>query len=425
MAALQCGKVRGQIRWRVGELGWSPERFKVLDQQIARKRSYYREVNKGTKIDRYGKKYSQIAYLEMSGIRHDLGIIGRSYDNGRPSEVDIDPSFPLPPLEGQLITTDLLSSSSESLRHWIDRGPTPNLKPYCRQKTVMGNPGPWVALDGYVTQEDKRRGRRIFCFVRTFVVPTAQAARLSAALTKQSMHGRWLPEKSDVLYTFAGEIPWCTTFTNNGKTRLRFILEERRVKVKRRQFVYFVDGKPITASASYSLTFPLLDQLIAIKNSPTAALPDMPSIELRRKLVEVEEVQQRTIDFDVMIPVCDFGWEGTTIDDAYVNSPTLGKEIATSMRLVAIPQSLDLQTKDGARATCCVEHEGRAHQNSQRLFFIKEDLFRKYLQRKDCSLICVIWGERQIATNLVEQWRGGSKEDGPSYKVFSKVLRLM
>jgi hypothetical protein len=154
-------------------------------------------------------------------------------------------------------------------------------------------------------------------------------------------------------------------------------------------------------------------------------LPETPSVELKRTLVEVEEVQQRAVDFDVLIPVCDFGWEGTTIDDAYVNSPMLAKEIATSMRLVAIPQSLDLQTNDGLAATCCVRHRGRAYQNSQCLFFVKEDLLRKYLRKKHCSLISVIWGEREIATNLAGQWRADSKKDGPSYKVFSKVMPLM
>ena len=48
-----------------------------------------------TRVERYGKKYSWIAFYEIAGIRDDQGLLnyhGRFHT--RISDVDIDPTFP-------------------------------------------------------------------------------------------------------------------------------------------------------------------------------------------------------------------------------------------------------------------------------------------------------------------------------------------
>ena len=414
-------KVRSQILSRVYQLGWSPERLGAIDRQIQSKRDYHSRNDKGTKLDRYGRKYSSIAYLEMSGFLEDGGLRRHEYPAGRTSEVDLDPSFPDPPSEEQLITEDLLGDASTSIREWIDDGPVPNLERYLRQKQLDGSTGPWIALDGYVTQEDKRRGRRLFCFVRAFFASKAKSAALKRALAKQSMHGRWLEEKPTVLYTFAGEMPWSSAYPESGKTRLRFVVGERKFKVRKRQPVYFVDGKPLSIKEFLALSLPWLDQLTDPEKAASQPQSEVPKIETRNMLVETEEIRQQTIDFDVAIPVCDFAWEGVTIDDRFPNSPVLSKQVATALRLVNIPQTTALSTKEGDRATCSTASRRRSYQNSEHFFFLRQDLLERYLKQKRLSMIWVTWGEREISTDRVQRWRGEAKENGPSYKVFSDV----
>ena len=414
-------EVRAKIRWRVGELGWSFAGFGAIDNQIRERRSYFSARSDSNKVDRYGKKYSLIAYREMRGLLEDLGVLKAEDNDGRTWDVDIDPSFPATVPEAELISADLLAGSFKSAQAWVTGGRTPDLRPYLRQQTVCDAPGPWVALDGFVTQQDKRRGRRIFAFIRSFVVSIANSRQLTNALSKQSMYGRWLEEKPAVIYTFAGEIPWCTTFPKNGKTTLQFVVREWKEKVKRKQTVFVVDGQEVSAFELYTAVTETLEQL---KNpdAPTAAAARAPKFEERIKFVESEETRRETSDLDVLIPVCDFGWEGGTIDDVPVRSVTLAKEIASALKLVSIPQSVDLQTRSGTRVTCAVEHERRSYQNSQHVFFMREDALREYLKKGRQTLLWVIWGERELASNLVEQWRSGRKNAGPAHQVFSEIV---
>jgi hypothetical protein len=416
-------KIRAQILWRIAQLGWTSERFKLVDQQIAGLNNIYRTDNGSRKIDRYGKKYSWIAYHEMKGIQRDAKKIEREHDDYRSWEVDIDPSFPSPPPNERLIMDDFLGDPDVSTREWIENGAMPNVSRYLRQKTVHSHTGPWVALDGFLIQEDKRRGRRLFCFVRAFLVPTSKVASLKTALTNQSMQGRWLPEKPKVRCMFAGEFPWCITFPKNEKTRLHFIVDERKVKVKRRRLVYFLDGKQIAISTHHNMRMRWFDLTTGIREG-SLTKDDLDRVQIRNMIVEVEEIQQQSKDFDVMIPVCDFGWERSDIDDVPVSSTMLAKEIANKLNLVGIPQSLDAATKDGDRATCTIANRVHSYSNSQNLFFMREDLLRAYLRNNHLTLIWVAWGEREISTNLAMLRDGATEKCGAGFKVFSKVMKF-
>ena len=72
--------------------------------------------------------------------------------------------------------------------------------------------GRWVSLDGFVAQEDKDAGRSIFCFIRAFLVPAADAGSILDYLSNQNEGSGSLPDKPSVTYTFAGEIPWCDSY---------------------------------------------------------------------------------------------------------------------------------------------------------------------------------------------------------------------
>lgn len=87
-------KVRRQIYWRIYNLGWNKELFSDVERALGNDNYYGQSRAKQAKVERYGKKYSWIAYFENAGLRDDLGLLNRSWDSFRIAETNIDPSFP-------------------------------------------------------------------------------------------------------------------------------------------------------------------------------------------------------------------------------------------------------------------------------------------------------------------------------------------
>ena len=278
-------KIKSQIRWRVEQLGWSGERFDEIDKRIAQNQESKRS-NNPTKTDRYGKKYSWIAYFEMSGLLHDQEAIDRSYDRERTADVDIDPSFPERLPKAEIIDIDLLGDAMMGMEEWVANGEQPDMKPYLRMMRVGKEKGPWILLDGFVIQDDENRGRQSFCFLRSFIVKNAAANEFFAHLSQQELGGTLASRKARGILYVCGEIPWCRTYPINGPSEFSFVAKKR--------------------------------------------------IEVHE--IPYEEVKPEFATFKALIPVCDFRWEGyqSAASDAG-RAVTLAKEIAEDLDLINCP----------------------------------------------------------------------------------------
>lgn len=391
-------KTKARILWRIDQLGWFSGGFHEIDQRIASDQSWGRSANDPKKTDRYGKKYSWIAYFEMAGVLHDLGVIDRTYGCERTSDVDIDPSFPKRVLKHRLFDSDLLGSPDIATADWIASGEQPDMAPYLRVHRIGDHDGPWVALDGFVVQEDEMRKRRSFCFVRSFIVASASSETFFEKLSAQELGERWLPEKPSVIYTFEGEIPWCATYPVNGPTDFSFIENERTVKIQKTREELFLDDQPLTDSQMEFLWRKrVFKEFTADEEELTDA--EMERIEVRAIPYEAEEAQCDYAEFQALIPVCDFGWEGyqTAASDAG-HAVTLAREITDVLGLVNRPQEFDMFTRDGERASLNVSDHSDDHNNHQSFFFINEGLLKRYLEQTDSVLIWATWGEREYST---------------------------
>ncbi len=212
-------KIRAQVLWRVEQLGWSNELFETVDKEIENTYRRFRPSPEAgaDKTERYGKKYSWIAFFEMAGLQSDLKKIGQEGERKVWLwDVDIDPSFPKRGPKSRIIETDLLGDPDMEMQDWIEDGPLPDVAPYLRLQRVLSEDGPWIMLDGSVVQEDEERGRNSFCSIRSFLIASKNANSFVDYLTRQGPSAWRLPQKQSVLYTFAGEIPWCSTFPYNG-----------------------------------------------------------------------------------------------------------------------------------------------------------------------------------------------------------------
>jgi len=414
-------EIREQILWRIEQLGWSVELFKNVDHSIENEHYNPRIGGDAKKIERYGKKYSWIAFFEMAGLLHDQGKMENWIE--RTSSVDIDPSFPKRATRGHLITVDFLGDPEMDMKEWIANGPLPNVDPYLQLGEVLQVEGPWVALDGFAIQEDENRGRSSFCFIRSFLVANKDADSFQDHLCHQDLGGRWLPEKPEVVYTFAGEIPWCDTFPKSGLHEFSFVTKEETVKVQRSREVLYLDGKTWGLNWTDFILCDIYDDAGRVDEEPWhISDEDLERIEVREMLVEVEEVKKEYAKFNALITVCSFGWEGyQTMASDSGHATLLAKEISSDLELIGQPQTFDLFTKEGVKATLNVSDQSNDFKNHQNMFFIRENLLKTYLEKNDLVLIWAIWGERGYSSAQINKLLHGPGRPEQSHAVFSFV----
>lgn len=190
---------------RMLELGYDPEQFEAVDRQM---NSGPRMGVDKHKVDRYGKKYGWIAYFEMWGIRYAQGFLGEER-NARPSDADIDPTFPLEAESIDLQLPDLFSGHPMGTGDWVIRGPRPDYRSILEITEIDSLAGPWVLLDGFLEQNAPADDRQIFTFLRGVFVDSGEVERLCTLFAGLEYPGNQaIPEEPGYYYTYAGEMPF-------------------------------------------------------------------------------------------------------------------------------------------------------------------------------------------------------------------------
>lgn len=186
-------------------LGYDPGQFEAVDRKM---NSGPRMGGDKHKVDRYGKKYGWIAYFEMWGLRYAQGLLAERR-SARPSDADIDPTFPVDPASIDLQLPDLFSGEPTGTGDWVVRGPKPDYRNILTIAEINGLEGPWVVLDGFLEQNAPTDDRQIFTFLRGVLVDKSEVARLSELFMGLPYPGNdVIPEEPTYYYTYAGEMPF-------------------------------------------------------------------------------------------------------------------------------------------------------------------------------------------------------------------------
>lgn len=186
-------------------LGYDPEQFEAVDQKMY---SSSRLGDDKDKIDRYGKKYGWIAYFEMWGIRHAQGLLSEDR-SARPSDADIDPTFPLEAESIDLPLPALFNYQSTDAGDWIVRGPQPDYLSILELTEVDGMAGPWILLDGFLEQNALMDDRQVFTFLRGVFVDRKEIDPLCTMFRDLKYPGNSaIPDVTEEYYTYAGEMPF-------------------------------------------------------------------------------------------------------------------------------------------------------------------------------------------------------------------------
>jgi len=425
-------RARANIFWRIYDLGYSLNTFGEIDKWIVRGNWQYGRAARG-KTDRYGKKYSWIAFYELAGFRQDLGLLDEWYDDARISDADIDPSFPVEVQEYNLIQADFLRDRDLPVEEWILHGGLPDLEPYLIIDELCGEQGPWVLLDGYINQEDAKAKRSRFIFPRGFIVKAEEAGQIVERLKQQDLGGRWLPEIPEDYYTYAGEIPWGDTYPLNELSELNFVVGTSVTTDLVEKPVLFRDNRPIPADEEEEFWNSISDRVIKAGRL-TIVLEDVDAAEvieaeLRERELEmkvctvpVEREVHRYERFEVLIPVRVNNWEdyhSTIIAGRRVLTPA--KELAEHLDLCGQPQTFDLFEKSGRRASITFCY-GEAWHTVQKLTYLRQDLLERFLAETNSELIWAIWGERKHYSTD-RGIRETFDKDHKPYKVFQQIIQ--
>ncbi|WP_133057880.1 hypothetical protein [Mycolicibacterium conceptionense] len=231
----EYARVRRQIADRMRLLGYSTERFNAADRAIVRRNERRRE---GDQVDRYGKKYSWIAFFEMYGLRTGTGKIPDHHlTEPRPSDADIDPSFPRATPTWKPLCRDVFETSPTNFPDWLTAGEVPDYMSLLRLTEVDGHIGDWVLLDANL-HEGVPDGRELRGRVTSVFAPEQSFERLQKEVeASRERGGDGFPNPGTDYYTFHGEVPWSRTFGTDARSK-----DGRPKRLNDRAFTYFDVG---------------------------------------------------------------------------------------------------------------------------------------------------------------------------------------
>jgi hypothetical protein len=338
-------EVRRQIARRMSDLGYSAA-FSELDRSIAEMQPLSRQSD-GGKTDRYGKKYSWIAFFEMYGVRSDLDLLGDWRSRERSSDCDIDPSFPLPPQEWVPPLPDFFTDAPTNHGEWLAAGPVPDYQHLLvlpRMDGVAG--GPWVLLNGFILQSGSS-DRETFTFIRGLLMRTGDIAQVKEAMSTLDHFGNArIPEPGDDYYTYAGEIPWSPS--------------------------YAVDYRLASGRARRHVS-PMLERFSGGRWIASGR---------------------------VEVPVHRWSWESYHSSLNQVSGiDFLAPALCEKLGLVNHNGTFDLWDRRGRQASVYREFDVVDRFGDSRLLYLRQDLLEQYLSLTEQVLVWIPWGERGLNYN--------------------------
>ncbi len=373
-------KAMKRIKWRIKNIGFNEELIEI-DESIEHLHSSSYEFNRFGQVERYGKKYSWIAYFELAGELRETASL-KSFDYPRTSDIQIDPSFPSnasPPLPG-LGQSTFFSEKYINQKEWMFSKKAPSLKKFRKIKFESKE---WILLSGYVDIDSERDHRKAYACFNSFACKPEDSTFIRRKVNKsRNLHGIAPNEYTDH-YTYAGEIPWSENYvydlnkSKKPKRDLREILDDNR-KVRE------------------------IEPLI-IKNIFAGANEE-------QVIVSPQYKYQHIPGFLVEMLSHEYGWESihsNTNELGHVSfpSPALAKHGAMYYRNM----ESDLYTPDGTKATLRFSMDSPKHRHD--FFYIRKDLLKKYLtetKQKIAFIICgekdIFYNERVLDNEMKEQW---------------------
>jgi hypothetical protein len=196
-------QVRAKIEKRIFDLGYRAERFQEAESEISN--TYWNARDQET-VDRYGKKYSWIAFFEMWGEREATKKLPDWRLGERTSDCGVDPSFPKRPPDWTPPIPDLFGDAGIDTESWVKGGFTPKWDPLLVVPDINGHTGEWVLVEGDIQGTDEKDDREFSAFLRGVFVATKDVCSFREKFLAIEYPGiDQIPEGATEHYLYAGE----------------------------------------------------------------------------------------------------------------------------------------------------------------------------------------------------------------------------
>jgi hypothetical protein len=414
-------EIRRKIEWRIANLGYRSNDFQVIDRIIGSD-NWNRNSSSEGKVDRYGKKYSWIAYFEMYGYLQKKGLLPHGWQSERCSDCDIDPSFPDSPQQWLPELRPLFTIPYEDPVRWIKDGPVPDYADLLQPRSVSGIDGPWVLLNGFINESSNSDPREIFTFLRGLFIPVKALQRIRVEFEARPYPGNQsIPEVGQDYYTFGGEVPW--------SYRYGTYLRTQGGKAKRHLEEMYEQHKPNQVKKANIDTQreALLD---AIRSDFRNISPERLEEDLKPPALTVNstETDHRTDNHNdyyeteyikipgvmIEVPVHRWSWEShhsslNQISGIHLPAPALCEALQLRRR----GRAWDLYDSENKVASLYREFKAGPINHRSHLVYLRADLLNRYLSIVKQRFIWINWGERsfhyeeqnKVAGLLHDEWQ--------------------
>ena len=377
-------EVRAKIERRMFDLGYRAERFKNADTEIG---SRFWNASDQEKVDRYGKKYSWIAYFEMWGERKVAKKLPDWYLGERTSDCGVDPSFPKRPPDWTPPIPDLFGDPGVATEAWVKGGFTPDWHPLLIVPEINGHRGEWVLVQGFIRGADESHDRELFAFLRGVFITRRDVCSFKTIFLAEEYPGNSkIPDGASEHYLYAGEAGRRQNYAQhlyqrNGRYR-RQIAEafDRYVPV-------YPKEKTPTATVKIRLTSVKGKETSLSFDEPLGPIPKMRHIPGIR----------------IELPSINFGWESyhslhNDFSGFHLPAPSLIQRLV----LASKNREIDFYDSMGNPGTLYREAGDGWNGDRHSLLYIRADLLRRYLTDTRQVLVWCNWGER----NWLKQMEG-------------------
>jgi hypothetical protein len=370
--------VRNTILWRITELGWSSEKFADIDKDIESDRGNTRHHR--PKVERYGKKYSWIAYYEMAGQLEDDGKLDLWAEK---FDADIDPFFPRNTVDTLKETTMFLGDESITTKDWITDHELPNLEHILTTNEAAGHLGPWVLLNGYIAEESNRLDRNYYCLIKAFFIDSSDRVKLQEQIKNKNQID-W-PEVPHTSYIYSGELYENSKFSFEENHSIQVTVGYEKQEFEQPQIV--INGQVVTEGGAKVIDVPLHKYM------------------------------------GVQISVIEYRWESSSNSKLNMSRVLLAPWIVDALCLTFDATNFSYTDSKGELAAVFVVQKGEDSSNYLELFYLRKDLLISLLKKKDFELISKIKGERRLAR--IEHFDSYDEDAVVKYKNFEFIQHFL
>ena len=339
---------RGNILWRVNELGWSYAQFEKLEQSIGADEDYHSRARR-SRVERYGKKYSWIAYYELAGQLSDKGNL--DYWGRERFSTDIDPFFPSEGEHSEVGFHEFLSDVSTSTKNWVLSADLPDLSGVIE---INDRGKDWILLDGFICEDSKKLNRNFFCSVDTAFVSNQDLGFLQKYIDDKNKLD-W-PEKHCTHSIYSGEL-YCEALNQHiGESAIRVEIGYETQTYEQREFR--VGDKIHIKSGTYEREVPIVN------------------------------------DLEVFSTIICYYWENPGNSKESINRLALAPWIVKKLGLRFNPSTFCYLDNNGKSAVLSVNPKGDMHSNYRDLIYLRKDLFELLSKQSGMEFIKRICGEK-------------------------------